>query len=181
VIWGEVVAPALGLVLLEFTSRNVFAESANPFFRGPILPMQSRNKFLVIDDNPDSRFLLVKTLLRKFPDAVVQECQSSLPAIDCAKSDGVSTIILHRASDADGELLIRLIRRVNSTVPIVMVSGYDRSQIALAAGANCFLNYDEWLRIGTVVGDLLGDVKAASVDVGTSAGSTPSVPTKMSL
>jgi DNA-binding NtrC family response regulator len=142
--------------------------------------MQTRYKFLVIDDNPDSRFLLVKTLLRKFPEAVVQECQSSLPAIDSAKADGVSAVVLHRSSDADGELLIKLIRRVNATVPIVMVSGYDRSKVALAAGANVFLNYDEWLRIGTIVADLLGEGKAPSVENGTSAGSTPSVPTSVS-
>jgi DNA-binding NtrC family response regulator len=142
--------------------------------------MQTRHKFLVIDDNPDSRFLLVKTLLRKFPDSVVQECQSSLPAIDSAKSDGVSAVILHRSSDADGELLIKLIRRVNTTVPIVMVSGYDRSKVALAAGANFFLNYDEWLRIGTVVGELLGEGKAPAAEGGTSVGSTPSVPTSVS-
>src|ERR1044072_4869493 len=141
--------------------------------------MPSRLKFLVIDDNPDSRFLLVKTLLRKFPDAVLQECQSSLPAIDSAKADQISAVVLHRASDADGGLLIRLIRRVNATVPIVMVSGYDRSKIALAAGANGFLNYDEWLRIGTVVADLL-EAGKSSADDDTNAGSTPSAPTSVS-
>jgi CheY-like chemotaxis protein len=117
--------------------------------------MQSRRKFLVIDDNPDSRFLLVKTLLRKFPDAVIQECQSSEPAVDVTKHDAVSAIVLHRATDADGEMLIKLLRQVNTSVPIVMVSGFDRSQVALAAGATAFLNYDEWLRIGTVVSELL--------------------------
>lgn len=143
--------------------------------------MPSRLKFLVIDDNPDSRFLLVKTLLRKFPDAVLQECQSSLPAIDSAKADRISAVVLHRASDADGELLIKLIRRVNETVPIVMVSGYDRSKIALAAGANRFLNYDEWLRIGTVVADLLGEERSSSAEGDdTSAGSTPNAPTSAS-
>jgi CheY-like chemotaxis protein len=117
--------------------------------------MQSRRKFLVIDDNADSRFLLVKTLLRKFPDAVIQECQSSEPAVDVVKSDALSAVVLHRATDADGEMLTKLLRRVNTQVPIVMVSGFDRAQVALAAGATTFLNYDEWLRIGTVVSELL--------------------------
>jgi CheY-like chemotaxis protein len=135
--------------------------------------MQPGRKFLIIDDNPDSRFLLVKTLLRKFPDAVVEECQSSVTAIEIVQKEGVTAVISHRAADADGETMIRLVRRVNATVPIVMVSGLDRSRVALAAGATRFLNYDEWLRLGTVVADILaGDV----VDHGTSAGSTPSVP-----
>src|SRR4051812_5707409 len=140
--------------------------------------MQLRHKFLVIDDNPDSRFLLVKTLLRKFPQSVIQECQGSEPAIDVARDHLTSAIVLHRATDADGETLIRLLRRVNATVPIVMVSGFDRSQMALAAGANAFLNYDEWLRIGSVVADLLQQTAAEAQ--GTSAGSTPSEPTSVS-
>jgi hypothetical protein len=36
-----------------------------------------------------------------------------------------------------------------------MVSGLDRSAAALKAGATVFLNYDEWLRIGTIVANLL--------------------------
>src|SRR5882672_8137712 len=103
--------------------------------------MPTRKNFLVIDDNPDSRFLLVKTLLRKFPDAVMQECQSSQPAIDVATQDKISAIVLHRATDADSALLLKLLRRVNATVPIVVVSGYDRTKVSLDAGANYFLNY----------------------------------------
>jgi DNA-binding NtrC family response regulator len=163
-------------MLLAFCSLKASAVLRNPVARCE--PMSTRHKFLVIDDNGDSRFLLVKTLLRKFPDAIVQECQSTLPAIDSARTDEISTVVLHRAADADGELLIRLLRRVNATVPIIMVSGYDRSQMALAAGANAFLNYDEWLRIGSVVADLLQQTAAEAQ--GTSAGSTPSEPTSVS-
>ena len=113
-------------------------------------------KFLVVDDNADSRFLLVKTLLRKFPRAVALECQQSESAVEIARSEKPTAIVAHRAADSDGLTLIRLLRRVNATVPIVMVSGFDRSAQALAAGATAFLNYDEWLRIGTLVADLLG-------------------------
>lgn len=113
-------------------------------------------KFLIVDDNPDSRFLLVKTLLRKFPQAVVQECQQSDPAVAIARSENPTAIIAHRTEDADGVTLIRLLRRVNATVPIVMVSGYDRAKEAFDAGATRFLNYDEWLRIGTLVADVIG-------------------------
>jgi hypothetical protein len=47
------------------------------------------------------------------------------------------------------------------------VSGFDRSQVALAAGATAFLNYDEWLRIGTVVSDLLAPPPPAPKSAGT--------------
>mgnify|MGYP001573799336 CR=1 FL=1 len=61
----------------------------------------------------------------------------------------------HRAVEIDGLTLIRFLRRVSPQVPIVMVSGIDRAAEAQEAGATCFLNYDEWLRIGTVMADLL--------------------------
>jgi DNA-binding NarL/FixJ family response regulator len=112
-------------------------------------------KFLVIDDNPDSRFLLVKTLLRKFPSAVIHECQSSATALAMAKSADLSAVISHRTTETAGIALLRELREINPRVPMVMVSGVDRRELALAAGADRFLLYDEWLRIGTVVDELM--------------------------
>lgn len=117
--------------------------------------MKSPGRFLVIDENGDSRFLLVKTLLRKFPSALLQECHDADTAIATAQSDKLSAIVAHRTYDYDGVTLIAMLRRANPTVPIVMVSGIDRTPQALAAGANAFLSYDEWLRIGTVVSEVL--------------------------
>ena len=117
--------------------------------------MTGHRQFRVIDDNADSRFLLVKTLLRKFPQALLQECQDSDVAIVAARNAKLDAIVAHRASDVDGPTLVRLLRHTNAIVPIVMVSGLDRTAAAMEAGASAFLNYDEWLRIGTVVADLL--------------------------
>lgn len=117
--------------------------------------MLAPRKFLIVDDNSDSRFLLVKTLLRKFPQAVLQECQDGDAAIAIARMEKLDAIIAHRAAEVDGLTLIRMLRQTNPKVPIVMVSGLDRSQEAMAAGATCFLSYDAWLRIGTVVAELL--------------------------
>lgn len=41
-----------------------------------------------------------------------------------------------------------------------MISGIDRTKNALEAGATRFHNYDEWLRIGTVVGEMLAPAPA---------------------
>jgi CheY-like chemotaxis protein len=117
--------------------------------------MPSPLKFLVIDDNADSRFLLVKTLLRKFPTAVIHECQSSAAALAMAKTADLAAIISHRTTETAGISLLRELRQINPTVPMVMVSGVDRHDLALAAGADRFLLYDEWLRIGTVVDELV--------------------------
>lgn len=113
------------------------------------------HKFLIVDDNSDSRFLLVKTLLRKFPQAILQETQDGESSIALTRSELLDAVVVHRAAEMDGLTLIRLLRQVNRTVPIVMVSGIDRSKTALEAGATTFLNYDAWLRIGTVVAELV--------------------------
>ena len=122
--------------------------------------MPSPRKFLIVDDNADSRFLLVKTLLRKFPGAVLQETQDGDSALAHIRSDELDAIIVHRAAEIDGLTLIRLMREVNPTLPIVMVSGLDRTKSAIEAGANAFLSYDAWLRIGTVVSELLASQAA---------------------
>ena len=112
-------------------------------------------RFLVIDHHPDSRFLLVKCLLRKFPDAVIEEAEDGDPAIEFARTHDLSTIVTHRTREYFGTELVQKIREVNKTVPIVMVSGIERTAPALAAGADRFMLYDEWLRIGTLVKELL--------------------------
>lgn len=123
--------------------------------------MPAPRKFLIVDDNPDSRFLLVKTLLRKFPQAVAQECQDGDAAVALAKSEKLDAMIVHRAAEVDGLTLIRMLRQVSSIVPIVMVSGIDRAKEAREAGANTFLSYDAWLRIGSIVDDLLRESRQA--------------------
>jgi CheY-like chemotaxis protein len=123
--------------------------------------MDSPKTFLVVDDNADTRFLLVKTLLRKFPEAIIRECIEAAAAVKLAKLDDLSAIVAHRAADMDGISLIRELRAANPHVIIVMVSGLDRTLLAVRAGATCFLNYDEWLRVGTLVMELLARAAAA--------------------
>ena len=110
--------------------------------------------FLIVDDNADGRFLLEKTLLRCFPRAGVHACVDIDVATAFVKKLHPAVIVVHRAGGLDGLESIRRMRAVSSA-PIVYVSGYDRTDEAKRAGANCYLNYDAWLRIGTVVADLL--------------------------
>lgn len=113
-------------------------------------------RFLIVDSHPDSRFLLVKTLFRKFPAAVFHECSTSEPALEIAARENLSAIITHRAADLAGIALVRKFREVNAVVPVIMVSSSDQRTMALASGADRFLHYEEWLRIGTLVEELLG-------------------------
>jgi len=115
----------------------------------------STAQFLVIDHHPESRFLLVKSLLRKFPDARIEEVDEGERAIELAGRTDLSAIITHRTQEYLGAELVTRLRSVNRRVPIVMVSGADRTSAALSAGADRFMLYDEWLRIGTIVQELL--------------------------
>jgi DNA-binding NtrC family response regulator len=110
---------------------------------------------LVVDHNHDSRFLLVKSLHRKFPAAIIRETGDGEEALLIAERNGLAAIITHRTQEYFGTELVQKFREVNPTVPIVMVSGIERTGPALAAGATRFLLYDEWLRVGTVVREAL--------------------------
>jgi DNA-binding NtrC family response regulator len=107
--------------------------------------------FLVVDFQRESRFLLVKTLARKFPRAIIRECEDAAQAVQMARTQDLAGIITHRTFETPGADLVRQLREVDPEVPIVMVSGMDRAKAAMDAGATSFLNYDEWLRIGTIV------------------------------
>jgi DNA-binding NarL/FixJ family response regulator len=118
-------------------------------------PFPSSHHFLVIDHHHDRRFLLVKSLLRKFPNAVIDEMADGEPAITLASERSFDAIIIHRTSEFFGVELVEKLRAANPKVPIVMVSSIDRAEAAYAVGADAFLLFDEWLRIGSVVRDLL--------------------------
>lgn len=112
-------------------------------------------RFLIVEFNPEGQFLLSKTLKRKFPTADLRICEESDAAVALVRGERIDAMIVHRAADADGVSVTRLLRAVNGTAPLVLVSGIDRTEEARAAGATCFLDYGEWLRLGTLVAGLL--------------------------
>lgn len=117
--------------------------------------MQIPYGFLLVDDHFDNRFLLAKTLSRKFPGAVIQECQSSAAALAGIRRPELHAAIVHRTDDLDGLSLITKLRAANATIPILYISGYDHREKAFPAGATAFLNYDAWLRVGAAVEDMM--------------------------
>jgi CheY-like chemotaxis protein len=128
-------------------------------------------KLLVIDDNADNRFLLARTLLRKFPRAALVECQSVETAMKMLKEENVTLVVSHRTHEVGGADLLRELRQVNPTVPILAVSGMDQKEATLAAGATMFHLLDEWLLIGNAVAQVLGE----AVEKKTSAKATSDV------
>jgi CheY-like chemotaxis protein len=111
-------------------------------------------KFLLIDDNPDNRFLVSKTLLRKFPHAALVECAAPDTALALLQEEVFDIVLAHRTHELAGLELIRELRRACGA-PIVAISGVDRRAAALEAGAARFHLLDEWLLIGNTVQELL--------------------------
>jgi CheY-like chemotaxis protein len=112
-------------------------------------------KFLIVDDVDENRFLLAKTLLRKFPGSLITECDDSATALATVKAEVPTAIVAHRAHDVDGLTLVRELRAVAPHAPIIMVSGRESCPEAIEAGATAFLNYEAWLRIGTIIQEVL--------------------------
>lgn len=113
--------------------------------------MSQAPAFVVVDYHAESRYLLVKTLRRKFPQAIVHETDDAEKAIEIARAVNLAAIVTHRTFEMEGAELVARLRDADPKVPIIMVSGIDRSAKAREAGATAFLHYDEWLRIGSVV------------------------------
>ena len=116
--------------------------------------MPSAN-FLLVDDVVENRYLISRTLIRKFPDAIIQECDTIDSTLQAMKSAPFTAIIVHRTIELDGPEVIARLRALDRAVPIVMISGRESCPEGIEAGASAFLNYDAWLRIATVVEELL--------------------------
>jgi DNA-binding response OmpR family regulator len=120
-------------------------------------------KLLIIDDNSDHRLLLSKTLLRKFPHAVLVECRSAEAAVNILKSERVTLVVAHRAHEVADAGLIRALRSADAVVPIIAVAGADQKGETLAAGATQFHDLDEWLMIGNAAAALLDQPPSSEV------------------
>lgn len=112
-------------------------------------------EFLVVEADTDTRFLLSKTILRKFPQALIHEREQADAALSSAEAGKLTSAIVHDADDMEGTALVALLRESNPTLPILAVSCEADPAAALRAGASGFLLTQEWLRVGTVVDDLI--------------------------
>lgn len=131
---------------------ETFNELAAP--RDPPRPTRSL-WFLIIDDHPERRGLVARTLMRKFPHSTVSECQTAEAAFNFLEKQTPSLIVAHRTIEFDALSLVRELRQRAPDAPILMSAGIDRREAALKAGADDFIMYDEWLMVGNRVLEML--------------------------
>src|SRR5262249_4328283 len=128
---GEIPALRPAFIPNAFWARSGMMEGCRIRYLTSRFAMAPAQKFLVIDDNADSRFLLTKTLMRKFPASLVIECADTGTALVAAENERPAAIVVHRTSEMSGLQLIPLLRQANRKAPIVMVSGIDRTTEAM--------------------------------------------------
>src|SRR5690349_5913601 len=114
-------------------------------------------RFLIVDDDPDSTFLARRNLQAIFPQAIVEQVQSGHAALEAVREREFTAVITdYRMPWMDGLTLVRKIRAMNCHMPIVMRTAMeDLENAARAAGVDFVLPWFRWRELGGVVKDLL--------------------------
>ena len=114
-------------------------------------------KFLLVEANAAGGDLMERTLSRQFPQAEFVRCDQLPEAIRALEMGGVDAIVVHKAVGASGEEVIRELRAIDATLPIVMMSSIDRTASAREAGATFFHPYDAWITLGSALDRVMRD------------------------
>lgn len=114
-------------------------------------------RFLIVDDDPDSTFLARRNLQMVFPQSTVDQVQSGHAALEALKEREFTAVVTdYRMPWMDGLTLVRKIRETNNQVPIVMRTAMeDLEGPARAAGVDFVLPWFRWRELGEVVKELL--------------------------
>lgn len=114
-------------------------------------------RFLIVDDDPDSTFLARRNLQAAFPLAVVDQAQSGQVALELMQERAFDAVITdYRMPWMDGLTLVRKIRAMNVSVPIVLRTAMENLEgPAREAGVDLVLPWFRWRDLGAVVKELL--------------------------
>jgi DNA-binding NtrC family response regulator len=101
-------------------------------------------RFTLADDDGNFLFLMHHLLSRGFPGCSIASFSNAEDALHHVENSGTDLIVTdHTMGSMTGAKLIQELRRKNSSVPIIMVSGDSNSEReALTAGATEFLHKD---------------------------------------
>lgn len=98
-------------------------------------------KVLVVDDDPNGRFLTIHRLRREFPTLSIVEAENANIALDTVNQTAIDAVITDNGIGLmDGVTMIRELRARHFAKPIIMASmNPTLERKALAAGANAFV------------------------------------------
>lgn len=98
-------------------------------------------RLLLVDDELEFLEIVQRRFVRRGYQVVL--CQTERDALDAAATGGVDAVVTDRSlKSGDGLSLVRALRRAQTTLPILVMSGFggdDARQEAIAAGAVAYL------------------------------------------
>ena len=87
-------------------------------------------RILIIDDENDLRFVLKRFLTKHGYE--VLEASSGKKALDILRSSEVDLILCDfKLDDMDGDEVLKAIKEINSTVPVIIITGYSNIKTAV--------------------------------------------------
>lgn len=118
-------------------------------------------RFLIVNDDDNSLYLLEQSLLREFPEAHVTACHGgaqALAAYECLAPERPDAIITdNRMPTMSGVDFARAIRTRDTTTPILMLTGGEETrEEALSAGVTAFFSGVSWPELRREVRAVLG-------------------------
>lgn len=114
-------------------------------------------RFLIVDDDPDSTFLARRNLLASFPEAIVDQAESGQAALELIGQHEFTAVITdYRMPWMDGLTLVRKIRAQHIGVPIVLRTAMENLETqAHEAGVDLVLPWFRWRDLGAMVKELV--------------------------
>ena len=118
-------------------------------------PMENGPRLLIYASSEDERLIYRRTLLRHFPRALPIECASPTEALLDADIGPLDAAIVHINASPESCQLVEALRRAHPALPILTLSGVDRSGKALRIGASRFMLAGDCLQLGRIVQEML--------------------------
>src|SRR4051794_9521250 len=102
--------------------------------------MRAPGKVLLIDSDTDNSDLLVHAIRRVFPATELVQSGEAVESMSKLAVEEYDAVVVHRTDQISAINLVATVRKIAPTVLIIAVSGIDRSEGVLAAGADGFLH-----------------------------------------
>lgn len=89
-------------------------------------------KFLIVDDNPDDRELMIQTLKKEYPDAVYVEVSRRKQFDEAIESGGFDLVFTdYRLNWTDGLRILKQFKERHPQIPVIMVTDTGNEEIAV--------------------------------------------------
>jgi DNA-binding NarL/FixJ family response regulator len=112
-------------------------------------------RLFVFAHSANERLLYARTLAQAFPQASIAEFGSTASALLAAQAAMPDAALVHFNNSPETVEVIASLRRQCPRLPILAISGVDRTSRALATGATRFMLAQDWRLLGQHISELV--------------------------